>query len=63
MELDLSDITCVKCKVCMGNGDDTVCSDEFVSRAFQRYVCAEILYLSCIMWRPAFCICENKGVD
>ena len=38
MELDLSDITCVKCKVCMGNGDDTVCSDEFVSRAFQRYV-------------------------
>ena len=36
VELDLSDITCVKCKVCMGNGDDTVCSDEFISRAFQR---------------------------
>lgn len=36
VELDLTDITSVKCKVCMGNGDESVCSDDFVSRAFQR---------------------------
>ena len=36
VELDLADITSVRCRVCMANGDENICSDDFVSRAFQR---------------------------
>ncbi|KAL4222592.1 Mediator of RNA polymerase II transcription subunit 1 [Mactra antiquata] len=36
VELDMSDLTSVTCHVCMNNKDESICSDEFVSRAFQR---------------------------
>ncbi|KAK3603593.1 hypothetical protein CHS0354_017310 [Potamilus streckersoni] len=36
VELDLSDITNVKCSVCTGQHEEKICSDDFSSKTFQR---------------------------
>ncbi|XP_045168885.2 mediator of RNA polymerase II transcription subunit 1-like [Mercenaria mercenaria] len=36
VEFDLSDLTSVHCNVNMNNKDENICSDDFVSKAFQR---------------------------
>ncbi|KAL3832553.1 hypothetical protein ACJMK2_024187 [Sinanodonta woodiana] len=36
VELDLSDVTNVKCSVCTGQHEEKICSDEFSSKTFQR---------------------------